>query len=337
MTIEMFNDTPIWSYLLHLGYNMWADHDNVEPVPVVEHDNGYNDSLVEVNAKPYVRMEDRVLHQIVSHMSKCGINMAIVELGEAVQYRTHPELAVKGAWSVDKLKKLLTTLRSKGIEPIPKLNFSAAHDHWLGPFSRCVSTDAYYRACGELIDEVCEIFSNPRFFHLGMDEEDADTQIGLDMNYVVIRRNGLWWKDLYFFIDQVEKNNCRPWVYSDYYWNHQENFLKKMPRNVVQSNWFYGSEFDVSEIAVKTYIDLANHGYDQIPVGSNHRSDTNFANMVDFCMKNIPSANLLGFMQTTWRPLLENYCSNHLEALIQVRKTNRNISKKTVLSSDWEV
>ena len=64
-------------------------------------------------------------------------------------------------------------LRALGIEPLPKLNFSTCHDAWLGPYSRMVSTPAYYDVCRDLIDEVAELFGGPRFFHLGMDEETA--------------------------------------------------------------------------------------------------------------------------------------------------------------------
>ena len=65
------------------------------------------------------------------------------------------------------LKEELKKLRDAGLEPIPKLNFSTAHDTWLGPYSRCVSTPTYYKACEDLIEEVVELFDKPRFFHLG--------------------------------------------------------------------------------------------------------------------------------------------------------------------------
>lgn len=83
-----------------------------------------------------------------------------------------------------------------GLEPVPKLNFAAGHDIWLGEYSRMVTTKKYYEVCGHLIEEVAHIFDKPRFFHLGMDEENAEDQRYLDL--VVIRQNDLWWHDFNF-------------------------------------------------------------------------------------------------------------------------------------------
>ncbi len=57
-----------------------------------------------------------------------------------------------------------------GIEPIPKLNFSAAHDAWLKDYSRMVSTLGYYEVCRNP-DPGVRLLFDTRFFHLGMDEE----------------------------------------------------------------------------------------------------------------------------------------------------------------------
>ena len=48
-----------------------------------------------------------------------------------------------------------------------------------------------------------EIFKKPRFFHLGMNEETAGAQ--QDYNYLVVRKNDVWWGDFYFLIAEVEK------------------------------------------------------------------------------------------------------------------------------------
>ena len=95
--------------------------------------------------------------------------------------------------------------RKMGLEPIPKLNFAAGHDIWLGKYSRMVSTDTYYGVCSDLIEEVIDLFDKPRFFHLGMDEENAEDQRYL--NLVVIRQHDLWWHDFYFFLNRSRKRD----------------------------------------------------------------------------------------------------------------------------------
>jgi hypothetical protein len=153
---------------------------------------------------------------------------------------------VENAWSPDKLRHELQKMRSLGLEPIPKLNFSASHDIWLGEYSRMVSTSIYYKVCSDLIREVCELFDTPRYFHLGMDEETAAHQ--QNRLYAAIRQYDLWWHDLFFFVNCVEECGTRAWVWADYIWHHEEEFLRQMPRSVLQSNWYYACDFSPEAI-----------------------------------------------------------------------------------------
>ena len=112
-----------------------------------------------------------VWREIIDFLPTQGINMLMIDLGEAIQYESHPELACEGAWSKEKMRQELDYIRSLGITPIPKMNFSTLHDVWLKEYSFMVSTPTYYKVVGELIDEACELFDYPAYFHIGMDEE----------------------------------------------------------------------------------------------------------------------------------------------------------------------
>ncbi len=299
---EKIENKMIWGNLIQLSMNMWEDR--VTP----EREGRYY--------RPYLRFDEKLWNDILDEMAKARMTMVVIDLGDGVKYQSHPEIAVKNAWTVDKLKKELAKIRSMGMEPIPKLNFSTGHDAWLGPYSRCVSTPKYYTVCRNLIAEVIDLFDKPRFFHLGMDEETAAHQ--RYYSFLAVRQFDLWWKDVYFYFDQVTKGGARPWLWSDYYWHHPEVFLKKMPKSVVQSNWYYGTEFNKDINYVKAYHDLQDHGYDQIPTGSNHSSPENFRMTVEYCKKHIAKEHLLGFLQTPWRATLEDYRSHHIEAVQQV-------------------
>ena len=148
------------SYLLHLGYNMWADRE----VP-----DAHSPYIV---AKPYLRCDKSLWNDVLHRMVQIGMNLVVIDLGEGVKYDSHPELAVIDSWTPQELRAELVRIRQMGLEPIPKLNFSTCHDAWLGPYSRMVSTRAYYDVCKELIAEVTSLFDKPRFFHIGMDEEN---------------------------------------------------------------------------------------------------------------------------------------------------------------------
>ncbi len=303
---EMGKQDMIWAILLHLGYNMWADREVPEW------------GLEYVAAKPYLRFDEAFWRELLGRLVEAGVNMVVLDLGEGVQYRTHPEIAVSGSWSVEKLRHELSLMRQMGLEPIPKLNFSACHDTWLGPYARMVSTETYYAVCRDLIAEVIEIFDKPRFFHLGMDEETYQHQ--RYYAYALVRQYELWWHDFRFYVEQVEKGGARAWIWSDYVWHHPGDFFHNMPKSVLQSNWYYGAAFGPDVERAKAYIDLEAHGYDQVPTGSNWTERDNFEKTVAFCREHIAPERLKGFLQTVWKPTLEATRARHLEAIECIKR-----------------
>ena len=287
----MATNDKIWGCLLHLSFNMWEEY-----ISLHRPFRGF---------RPELELSEPLWNDAVDAMSKEGLNMVVIDLGDAVRYDSHPEIAVKNAWSTERLRQEIKKLKSLGIEPIPKLNFSAGHDTWLREYSKMVSTDTYYQVCADLIKEVCDLFESPRFFHLGMDEESAGHQS--HYKYVVVRKNDVWWGDFYFLVGEVEKNGSRAWIWPDYLlWNEPEQFFRKMPKSVLQSNWYYGEKLNPADKYVKEYIDLEKHGYDQIPTGSYHDYNTgSIGSTVEFGKKYIDDSRLFGFLQTIWRPTIE--------------------------------
>ncbi len=292
----------IWANLLHLSYNMWEDR--VAP------------ECPERGFAPYLRCDRGLWTDLTVHMAEVGMNMLVLDLGDGVQWQSHPELAVEGAWTCQELREELVRLRDLGLEPIPKLNFATTHDAWLGPYSRCVSTPLYYEACRDLIAEVVALFDGPRLFHLGMDEEGYDCQRYYE--YVVIRQLDLWWHDLEVLVGEVTRNGSRAWIWSDDIWHHHDEFLARMPQSVLQSNWYYATRFDDEVVPARSYVDLETAGYDQIPTGSNWSNDDNFHLTVEYCRRQVAPERLLGFMTAPWRPTLEKHRQHHLNAIDQV-------------------
>ena len=319
------NKDMIWANLLHLSYNMWEDN-----VPLEYRDENYNcTTCMEARKwahgyRSFLTFDESTWDATLKEMAAVGMNMVVIDLGDAVIYDSHPEIAVRNAWTPEKLRTELTKIRKLGMEPIPKLNFSTGHKAWLGDYARMISTKTYYNVCRNLISEVIELFDYPRFFQLGMDEETPQHQRNHD--YAVIRQKDLWWGDLYFLIGEVEKKGVRSWIWSDYAWHNPEPFFRKMPKSVLQSNWYYGSVFDQSKLKepnktyIKLYDDLEKHGFDQIPTGSNHSNDVNMEATVDYCKKVIDPSRLLGFMTAPWRPTLAPCLDTHKEAVQQISR-----------------
>src|SRR5690606_40928180 len=132
------------------------------------------------------------------------------------------------------------------------------------------------------------------------------------------------------------------WVWSDsawaYYQPDAELFYKMMPKSVLQSNWYYGEQFDLSKMddgsrvkrQVQTYLDLEAHGYDQIPTASNdgifyaHGVNTkSIGNTVDFCTRHVSDSHLKGFLQTLWVPTIEKYRPNIMEGIALAGEARR--------------
>ena len=307
----------IWAGLFHMGTNMWYDH-----VP----EQGWEPYVGEyrhlVGAVDHVRFDEKIWRALTARMAAVGMNMVVIALGEAIQYPSHPELWVEGSWEVGRFRKELARLRAMGLEPIPKLNFSATHDAWLKEYSRMLSTPEYYRVCADLVRDVCEIFDHPRLMHLGYDEESYTHQ--KDFRFCAMRQGELWWHDFLFIAREVERRGTRPWIWSDYVWQHREEFFNRMPKSVMQSNWHYDGEFDFSKISksraarIRIYEDFDKAGFDQIPTGSNWACDTNFASTVKYCRRVCSPEHLKGFLMTTWHFTLPQWEKKNLEAIDQV-------------------
>jgi hypothetical protein len=113
-------------------------------------------------------------------------------------------------------------------------------------------------------------------------------------------------------------------VWSDYIWNHPEAFVQRMPKDVLQSNWYYGKAFEnlPPESSAANYVNayglLEQHGFDQVPTGSNWEYTTNMADTVTYCDRVIAKERLAGYMTAPWHITLEAFRENHLAAVDQL-------------------
>ena len=295
----MKNDRLMWCVLVHLGRNFGGD----------------NPFFAQMD------FDETMWREATERMKSGGVNTLILDLSEGVVYPSHPELAIKGSWSADKLKGELARLKRMGIEVVPKLNFSTCHDAWLGEYARMVSTKKYYTACSEIFGDVFSLFGAPRLFHLGYDEETMDLQNN-NYLYACARQGELWWHDLLFFVGEVEKRGARAWIWSDYFWDHGPEFLKRMPRSVLQSNWYYGRRwegeaperpYEAKRLAAFESLDKA--GFDQVPTGTNwvppyyakgDTNDDNFPCLVRHCRAHVSPKRLKGFLNASWSSILDS-------------------------------
>jgi len=308
-----------WGLLAHLGYNMWDDRPE----------------SVRVQKEPYVlksdtlRFDRPLWDELTASMAAVGMDLVVIDVAEGMRYQSHPELAVRGSWSPEELNAEVRRLKGLGILAIPKLNFSASHDAWLGDYQFMISSPTYYRVCADLIAEVADAFDHPPFFHVGMDEETVGHQ--RNRSQAVIRQHELWYHDLNFFATQAQKAGARPWMWSDRLWWHEQEFLDNVSRDILQSNWYYFDQFSFPEdepgfsgepqlrwTRVHAYDLLDRHGFDQIPCGGNYNNPDNPRLTVEYCRRVLSPERFLGYMSAPWHPTVEHFRHNLFDAVEQI-------------------
>ena len=127
-----------------------------------------------------------------------------------------------------------------------------------------------------------------------------------NIDIIIARNADLWWHDFRFYCNEVEKHGCRPWIWSDYIWNHEELFVKNMPKSVLQSNWYYYPFQQWDEKHANRNRELAGYelldkyGYDQILTGSTWNCTENLHQTVAHGKEKISPEHLVGFMTAPW-------------------------------------
>ena len=72
----------MWTYLIHLSTNMWGDpgsHFKLKPY------------------YPEFHTDEAVWRKVIDFLPEQGFNTLLIDVGDAVQYATHPEIAVRAA------------------------------------------------------------------------------------------------------------------------------------------------------------------------------------------------------------------------------------------------
>ena len=289
----------IWSYFIQLGSNMWR-----QTCSPTEH---RGPTICQATGRYCQTMHtDRnVWREVVDFLPSCGFNMLIIDIGEGLCYESHPELSICGAWTKDELRSEVVRLRSMGIEPVPKLNFSSFHDTWLGEYAYMKGTAKYYAVVKELIDEVCEVFAPVKYFHVGMDEEDVPNH---KKAITIIRSPDMWYHDLRYYMQCVEKHGARTWIWGSYYRTHGDTFAQNVPKECLISESCFERLAPRTEngkfprAGLNSLMDFSRMGYDFVANTSTWACHQSTAQTVLFFHnEGLISDHFFGFVCAPWQ------------------------------------
>ena len=295
-----------WVYFIQLSNHKGPDEGQSNNMQL----NLYFPETYEDAYKPENNVDFAVWDRVVKRAAECGYNTLLIDLGDAVKYKSHPEISAPDALSHEELKELLNKARALGLTPIPKLNFSTIHHGWLKEYRKMVSSKIYRQMTVDLINEVCELFDKPELFHLGMDEEHS-YDCAQWSELTVMRSPSLMLEDFNIMFDAVRKNGARPWIWADLYWNHPDFFLENVKKDVVLSNWFYVHFKDYPATnyhkqAMDAYKVFDEEGYDQIPTCSTYDNQTNCAETILYIPTVTHDEQVLGYCNAPWLQVREN-------------------------------
>lgn len=302
----------MWSLLVHLSMSMWGKKD-------------------------HLMFDDDFWTYILEESEKTGINTIVLDIGDGIQFASHPEIALPDAWTRKRVRQEVKRCRDLGIELIPKLNFSTGHDHWLGEYHRMTSTSIYYKLCNDLIKECYSLFDHPTYIHLGLDEEDAKHVAGRDL--AVFRQKDLYWHDIRFLIDCVADTGAVPFFWGCPIYRHYEEFVRHVDADeCVLSPWAYNAfkkehwtpietraeyvayynEGEYAKLGIK-YVEedpylvnfreispkVCKDGYKLVPCASVfNRCDWNHMELIEYFKDMAADKNIIGFMSAPWVPTL---------------------------------
>jgi len=182
---------------------------------------------------------------ILDKMSAMGLNAVVVDIGDGVQYESHPELRRPYSAPMEDLETLSQRAREQGISFVPKLNFSKSgrnlHDMWMKPhwdLRNFVSRrKEYFEVATDLINELVQVCQPPDYFHIGMDEDHHRSMDQFVADIKLLREiisehrlRAVMWNDTCYenrnVIAQVHADKCRA-------------AEPRLPKDIVQLLWDY--------------------------------------------------------------------------------------------------
>ena len=95
----------IWGMFMQLGRRMWRSPADLFNGEYHSDKDGYvhKQDLAHLKDWKHLQYDEASWRQCTDMMPDCGCNMAVIDIGEALRFPSHPELAAEDAWSPERM------------------------------------------------------------------------------------------------------------------------------------------------------------------------------------------------------------------------------------------
>lgn len=234
------------------------------------------------------RFDLKLALSLVDDMAQAGLNTLILDVEDAVIYRTHPELQRAYTAPMEDYRRIVAEARARGLTVIPKLNFAKGvdmHNAWMSPYNEMPDTNRrYFEHALQLVDELVDGL-DLRHFHIGMDEDCRSTALYLavirKLHRALARRRlrTVMWADIGHSWTPIRNAKTRA-------------VLPDLPRDIVMMPWTYDQRSQKRWVRM-----LAGMGFEVW--GGTGPDPANIAMWVE----DIVRAGGHGLVATLWTPL----------------------------------
>lgn len=273
-----------------------------------------------------IKFNEEIGRKVIERLAELKMNTIILVLGNTIKWKSHPEISLNDAWSIERFKKFIDFIKKHKLKIIPEFNLSTMHDTWLGKYGFEIDSPRYRKTIEDLISETLDLIGPPvDFFHLGWDEEDTAHYEMRKPEPLIVRPPVGRWKSYSRFLNFLDSKNLDGIVWSDilcerdsdfrWEWNlldeHQE-LLEIMQKHSVFMDWWPYAR-NTYEITQK----LLDRGC-RVIIATNIRTkhEKGKPPLASKKAKELKESGVIGVCQSVWYPMLPGEgARKHFEAL----------------------
>jgi len=279
------------------------------------------------------------IERALDYMAINGFNFVIMEVGASFN-STHFKSPKRLPWAEKDLIYLVNYAKKRGLEPIPAMNTfgHVARAAEICPLRNAsgkligmdVREKEFFKEYRVILDELLRIFENPRYFHIGCDENE---EVFRKLAETPAKGALLYSNTINKISKYLKTRQCRTVIWHDMMYSSWDSMTRdaitKLSRDVIIDVWLYDTREEYPEVDY-----FLKHGFETWATPWNEAS--NIRNFIRYAARkkvktilgstwNCPHKETTAFILTaeySWNPSTEIHYNPVLEFMKSYQKTN---------------